>query len=254
MATLAADKPRPQELGIVNEFPVIASDIIYEGAAVGLVDATGHARPLTSADRFVGFSRARSDNASGAAAAKTVRVLEDGKVQLPVTGAVITDIGQPVYATDDDTFVFLPTGAVFIGYVHRFVSAGVVIVDFNAPKYQDPYGDTARKTKSANYTVDATDNGTTIFVDTDAVIITLPAVGGISGVKVVNIAAFGVSGVSVSPNAVDMIEGPGITAADDKDIINTKATARRGDYITIVDGDANGWSITEMRGIWARQA
>lgn len=254
MATLAADKPRALELGEQNEIPCIAADIIYEGAAVGIVASSGHAQPLTSSDRFAGFALAKCDNSSGAAAAKSVKVIEKGKVQLSVSGAVVTDVGQPVYATDDDTFTFLPTGAVFIGYVHRFVSSGVVIVEFDAPDYQDPYGDTARKTKSANYTVDATDNGTTIFVDTDAVVITLPAVGGISGVTVVNIAAYGQAGVSVSPNAADMIEGPGITAADNKDIVNTKATARRGDYIRINDGDANGWSIVAMRGTWAREA
>jgi hypothetical protein len=33
-------------------------------------------------------------------------------VQLAVTGAVITDVGQPVYATDDDTFVFSPVGGI----------------------------------------------------------------------------------------------------------------------------------------------
>lgn len=251
--TLAVDSVRPYEIGERNDFPVVASDIVYEGAAVGLVDASGHARPLTASDKFVGFCVKNVDNSAGAAAAKMVHVASIGKIQLAVSGAVITDVGQPVYATDDDTFVFNPVAGVFVGYVHRFVSSGVVIVEFNW-KWADPYGSTARKLKSANYTIDATDNGTTIFVDTDAVVLTLPAVGGISGVKVVNIAAFGVSGVSVSPNAVDMIEGPGITAADDKDIINTKATARRGDYITIIDGDANGWSITEMKGTWARQA
>lgn len=254
MTTLAANSPRVFEIGTRNEFPVIAADIIYEGGAAGMVSATGHVQPLTSSDRFVGFAEMKADNSAGAAAAINCRVIESGKIKLSVSGAVITDVGQPVYATDDDTFVFNPVGAVFIGFVHRFESSGVVVVEFDAPNYTDPYGDTARKTKSVNYTVDATDNGTTIFVDTDAVVITLPAVGGISGVKVVNIAAFGAAKVSVSPNAADMVEGPGITAADDKDIINTKATARRGDYVLINDGDANGWSVVQMRGTWAREA
>lgn len=253
MTTLAVDSARIQEIGERNDYPCVASDVLYEGAAIGLVDASGHARPLTAVDRFAGFAAKKADNSAGAAAAITVHVIESGKVQLSVTGAVITDVGQPVYATDDDTFVFLPTAAVFIGYVHRFVSAGVVVVTFNQ-KWADPYGNTARKTKSVNYTVDATDSGTTIFVDTDAVVITLPAVGGINGVKVVNIAPFGTALISVLPNAVDMIEGPGITAADNKGVLNTKATARRGDYVTIMDGDANGWAITEMRGTWARTA
>lgn len=254
MATLTGDSIRTQEIGERNQFPVIASQIIYEGSAVGLVDATGHARPLTSADKFAGFADAKVDNSAGAAAAKTVRVVESGKIQLAVSGAVITDVGQPVYATDDDTFVFLPTAAVFIGIVHRFVSAGVVVINFHATRLADPYGNTARKTKSVNYTVDATDSGTTIFVDTDAVVITLPAVGGINGVKVVNIAAFGAALISAAPNAADMVEGPGITAADNKAILNTKATARRGDYINIYDGDANGWAIVEMKGTWVRAA
>ena len=76
MTTLAVDNPRIQEIGERNEFPVIASDIIYEGAAVGVVTASGHARPLTSADRFVGFAEKKVDNSSGSAAAINVRVIK----------------------------------------------------------------------------------------------------------------------------------------------------------------------------------
>ena len=254
MTTLAADKPRVQETGSRNAFPVIASDIIYEGAAVGLVKGTGHARPLAATDRFVGFCEQRADNSAGGAAAITARVIESGKVQLAVSGAVITDVGQPVYASDDDTFVFSPVAAVFVGFVHRFVSAGVVIVDFNAPAFRDPYTGYVHELKSANYTVDAEDAGKWLWVDTDAVVITLPAVEGIAGFRVGNIGAYGAVGVAISPNASDMIEGPDITAADNKDLINTKATAQRGDFAEIANGDANGWSVTAIRGTWAREA
>lgn len=253
MTTLAADKPRTKEIGSRNEFAVIASDIIYEGAAVGLVDASGHARPLVAGDRFVGFCEQKLDNSAGGAAAKNVRVIEAGKAELLVTGAVITDVGQPVYATDDDTFAFSPVGGVFVGFVHRFVSAGKAIVAFDAQHYSDPNAGFVHELKSANYTLDAEDAGKCLWVDTDNVVITLPAVEGIAAFRVGNIAAFGVAKVSVSPNASDMIEGPDITAADDKDIINTKATARRGDFIEVGNGDANGWSITRKRGTWARE-
>ena len=37
MTTLAANAPRAFEIGSRNAIPVIASDIIYEGAAVGIV-------------------------------------------------------------------------------------------------------------------------------------------------------------------------------------------------------------------------
>ncbi len=43
MTTLASDVQRPFELGTINEVPVIAGDIIYEGAAVG-DNGSGYAR------------------------------------------------------------------------------------------------------------------------------------------------------------------------------------------------------------------
>jgi hypothetical protein len=257
MATLAVNKPRVYEGGDTHQsesaVPVVASDIIYEGAAVGIVKASGHARPLAAGDKFAGFAVRKVDNSTGAAAAVYVDVYREGNILLPVTGAVITDRGLPVYATDDDTFSLSPVSGVFVGYVARFVSAGNVIVSFDALNHQDPWLGATHELKSANYTVTAADNGKVLWVDTDAVVITLPAVEGIE-VTVANLAAYGVSGVSVSPAAADMIEGPGITAADDKDIINTKATAARGDYITVEYGDANGWRISAMVGTWARQA
>ncbi|MDA8122252.1 MAG: hypothetical protein M0Z38_06775 [Deltaproteobacteria bacterium] len=254
MTTLAKDSPRVFELGNVNEIPVIAADIIYEGAAVGVVPASGHARPLAAGDRFAGFAESKVDNSAGAAADLNVRVLKKGSAQLSVSGAVITDVGVPVYATDDNTFVFTPTGGVFIGFVRRFVSSGVVIVEFDADNFVDPYGDTVRETVSVDKTLAAVDSGKVFFVDTDAKTVTLPAVEGMAGIKIVNIGAYGAVAVKVLPNALDMIEGPNITGADAKYIINTKATAKRGDYVVLEYGDPNGWVITEMRGTWAREA
>lgn len=255
MTTLAADALRTFEIGDIGEYPVIASDILYAHAAIGLVDATGHARPLTASDRFVGFAEKKLDNSAGAAAAKNVRVIHRGKVQLSVTGAVITDVGQPIYATDDDTFVFSPVGGVFIGYVSRFVSSGVVIVEFDIARLVDPWANRVRELKSANYTCDAEDTGKVIFVDTDAVVITLPAIAdGLDAISIVNIAAFGAALVEIAPAAADKIHGPDITSADDKSLLNTKATARRGDFVTFGLGDADGYFVQQKRGIWAREA
>ena len=139
MTTLAADAIRAYEGGDRNDIPVIASDIIYRGAAVGIVPASGHARPLASGDYFAGFAEAKADNSAGAAAAINTRIIHRGKVQLSVTSVAITDIGRAVYATDDDTFSLATTG-VFIGFVHRFVSSGIAIVIFDAFGYRDPTG------------------------------------------------------------------------------------------------------------------
>jgi hypothetical protein len=260
MTTLAANKPRAYEGAPVrieeNAIPVIASDIIYEGAAVGAVDASGHARPLVAGDRFVGFANAKADNSAGGAAAINVDLKTAGYIQLAVSGAVITDRGAPVYAGDDDTFQFSPVGGSFIGRVHRFVSSGVAIVKFDVDGMVDPWAAyTVRETISADKTLDAEDTGKLFWVDTDAKTITLPAIAtGLDGFAVVNGGAFGAVAVNISPNASDMILGPDITGADNKDLINTKTTARRGDFAVIGGNDADGYAVQALRGIWAREA
>ena len=136
MTTLAADSPRTYELGDNGELAVIASEIIYEGAAVGSVLGTGHARPLVSGDNFQGFCTTKADNSSGSAADINVKVRRKGSIQLSVTGAVITDIGRPVYASDDNAFALAGIGTL-VGHVQRFVSAGVCIVSFDADKSEE---------------------------------------------------------------------------------------------------------------------
>lgn len=258
MTTLAANKPRAFELGDRNHIPVIAADIIYEGAAVGIVDASGHARPLNAADRFAGFAEFAADNSAGAAAAINVQVVKSGDVQLSVTGAVITDVGQPVYASDDDTFSFNPADGAFIGFVKRFVSSGIVVVEFNAGTYKDPWAHkTVRETLTGTKTFDAQDSGKLFCVTDagDADALTLPAIAdGLGGITILAVGAFGSTAVTIDPAAADMILGPDITGADNKDLVCTKATQRRGDFVTLDLGDADGYVVTEMRGTWARQA
>lgn len=258
MTTLAKNSPRDYELGDMNDIPMVASDIIYDGAAVGVVKATGHARPLVAQDIFGGFAKEKKDNSAGAAAALNIRVQKIGQISLSVAGAVITDVGQPVYATDDDVFVFLPTAATFIGFVKRFVSAGVVIVDFDADAYEDPYlvfGSAEEyETISANKTLDIQDNGKVFFVDTDAKTITLPVVATPVNCTIVNIGAYGTVAVNVDPAAADSIHAPDIAGTDNKDHINTKATAQRGDFVQLRTGIATGWVVSNQRGVWAQEA
>jgi len=258
MTTLAVDTPRNYEQGDKNHIPVIASDIIYEGAAVGIVDASGHARPLSGGDRFAGFCTIQADNSAGAAAAINVEVSRKGCIQLSVSGAVITDVGQPVYATDDNTFDFTPVGATFIGFIKRFVSAGVAIVEYDAEGFKDPWGAyTVREALTGTKTFDAQDCGklfcATAAADGDA--LTLPAVAdGFAGAVILCVGAFGTTALTIDPAAADMILGPDITGADNKDLICTKATQRRGDYVKLESGDADGYHVTELRGTWAREA
>ena len=60
MTTLAANSPRAYQLAEREDYPVIATDIIYEGAAVG-ENASGYARPLAAGDAFLGFAIRQAD-------------------------------------------------------------------------------------------------------------------------------------------------------------------------------------------------
>lgn len=133
MATLAADTVRKYEASnseTFNDLPVIAADIIYEGAAVGLA-ATG-ARPLVAIDKFVGFAVRKADNSAGAAADINVRTRRSGAVQIPVVGVTgVGDLSKQVYASDDDTFTLTALNNSKIGRIIRFVTGTTCIVAFS---------------------------------------------------------------------------------------------------------------------------
>lgn len=138
MATLAKDTPRPYELTgghpDYNEVPAIATDIIYNGAAVGESSSTGTGRPLVGGDNFMGFCIEQCDNSAGAAGDKLIKVLNTGVAWLTVTGGDnINDWGDTVYATDDNVFTMTASGGSSIGKLKRYDSAsGKCLVQFQA--------------------------------------------------------------------------------------------------------------------------
>ena len=105
-----------------------------------------------------------------------------------------------------------------------------------------------------NKTLDAEDVGKVINVTADAKTITLPAVSAGLEYVIRNGGASGTVEVTVSPNAVDKIMGADLAGVDDKDRINTKATAIIGDYIHLIYGGATGWMVVAERGTWAAEA
>lgn len=111
----------------------------------------------------------------------------------------------------------------------------------------------ATQTKSADYTMTKADSGHLTKVDTDAVVITLPATAPGLFYLFENAGADAAVGFSVSPNASDKFQGVGLTAADNKDLVNTKATAKKGDRLAIVGDGADGWYVVRMTGTWARE-
>lgn len=134
MTTLAADKPRQYEThdAWFDDLQMIATDIIYEGAAVG-DNASGAARPLVAGDPFLGFCVRRVDNSTGAAGDRRVKVRRKGIVVIPVVGVTgIGKIGDTVYAADDDTFTLSSTNNSAIGKITDVISSTTCKVYFES--------------------------------------------------------------------------------------------------------------------------
>lgn len=131
MATLTVNTLRDYQLGDKEEYPVIADDIIYQGAAVG-ENGSGYSRPLQAGDPFQGFAEAIADNAGGAAGAIGVNVIKRGNIVLDISGIGITANDRPaVYASDDNTFTLTAGSNSLIGYVSRWISTGKAVVEFD---------------------------------------------------------------------------------------------------------------------------
>ena len=110
------------------------------------------------------------------------------------------------------------------------------------------------ETKTSNYTVTTGDSGKTFVSSTDGVVFTLPAIATGEVYKFVNAAEDGTNTLTISPNASDGIQYAG-SATDDKDLINTKATSKQGDYVVIASLDSTtNWSVTEVRGVFAKES
>lgn len=118
----------------------------------------------------------------------------------------------------------------------------------------DSYLSYTATAKTANYTVVInTDSGVNFSSSLDGMIFTLPSIAVGHVTTFINTADDGDAKLSVSPAAADGIEYVG-GKVDDKDVINTKATANKGDFITIVSfSETVAWQVTGVRGIWAKE-
>ena len=110
------------------------------------------------------------------------------------------------------------------------------------------------ETKTSNYTVTTGDSGKTFVSSTDGVVFTLPAIAIGYSFKFVNNAPDGANALTLSPNASDGITYAG-SSTDDKDLINTKATSKQGDFVVISSLDGTGaWQVTQVRGTFAKES
>lgn len=127
---LSADTVREyRNLGPIKEYPAVASDILYRGAA--LEATSGTADVVSGTGTFLGFSSAKVDNSAGSAGQLKVPVYTTGEVLLSVTGVTAaSDYDSDVYATDDNTFTLTASGATTIGTIVEWTTGTNVWVKF----------------------------------------------------------------------------------------------------------------------------
>ena len=105
---------------------------IYKGAFVGL--ASGYVRPLTAGDRFVGIAYEEMDNTGAAAGDKSVRLYTLGDFGHAFSGAAVSNIGSPVYASADNTLTFTASGNSYVGYAVDVPATGEIILRLDSFK------------------------------------------------------------------------------------------------------------------------
>lgn len=168
-ANANVDRAIDQEL---REFPVGAAVHIWRGALVG-TDPAGNLKAFEPCDLFVGIAYEEADNtASGASAGDVMcKVFVGSTFEFTLSGAALTDAGQPVYAIDSSTTV-LKTGHpdALIGWIdHKDAdTAGRVIVPLKRP------GQKAGNVGSIDIDIDF---AKLLLVDQDETVATLNLVG-----------------------------------------------------------------------------
>lgn len=116
-------------------------------------------------------------------------------------------------------------------------------------------------TISTSGSVDANQAGGEFNVATDALTITLPTIDANNiGMEFTfrNTGADGNNIITLSPAATDAIHGTVAAISsggvDNKDWINTKATANKGDWCTLKAVALTDWYLTGGDGVWASES
>lgn len=120
-----------EETGDRNVIPVASTKRLFQGA-MAFLDASGYATPVPG-EVFLGHVVDEADNRAGGNAAIKVET-RYGRYcgQVALSSVALTDVGAPVYATDDNTLSL--AGVYQVGKVKRYVSVNVAVVEFTSPE------------------------------------------------------------------------------------------------------------------------
>ena len=109
--------------------------------------------------------------------------------------------------------------------------------------------------KDSSYTVViSTDSGKTFLSNTTDVVFTLPAIAVGNVFTFYNTGADGQNNLTISPVSIDGILYAG-SLTDNKDLINTQATSKVGDYVTLASLNSTAhWTVVDVQGVWAKES
>lgn len=133
MTALTKDRNTMRKEGGLAAYGVAEGVIIFAGAMVAL-NAAGYAVPAadTSGCKFVGVSRVYVDNSGGGNGDQTVTVLRRGIFNFAAAGMAQTDVGVPVFVSDDQTVAKTTTNGIGCGIITEVDSDTKVWVDIGA--------------------------------------------------------------------------------------------------------------------------
>lgn len=169
-----------------------------------------------------------------------------------VTAAAAITAGKMIYPADDGKVSMTPAGKA-CGLAIEAATADGDLIEAILLDLDPQFANMTFEAVSDNLTLDVEDVGKVMLVTADAKTITLPATSAGLRFIIMNGGADGTVAVNVSPQSDDKIMGPDITGTNNKDQINTQTTAERGDFIDILGGHADGYTILAVRGTWAEE-
>lgn len=119
--------------GIIAHMGIVADDIVFEGGYLEVL-AAGHVQPagVGSSLQGAGLALETVSNAGGSASDKFVQVLIGCFVEDAIT-ATIANIGDPVYASDDQTLTVTAGTSALMGWLVQFTGTNRGIVKLKYP-------------------------------------------------------------------------------------------------------------------------
>lgn len=123
MAALTESLEVLEKDGVIHAAPC-AVDIIYRGAIV-MHNAAGFLAPAASGNGsfFAGIAEEKVDNSAGSAGDLVCKYKRDGVYLLTGSSFAQSDIGEKIYATDDQTISKTASTNVLVGQCVEFVSS-----------------------------------------------------------------------------------------------------------------------------------